>query len=182
MVKLKILLVTLLGVAGVASSYALADGGHHGDRNAATGTSGQCQRTFVHGTAAPQSLVVTVTKSGPQSSPFAPGQVITVAIGGAGDTVGIQAEGCANGSTLTARGAELRLRHQEQTGPVSTDGVTTNGRGHEHGHGHGHDHQTTTGATTTTGTTTDSTTTTTMNSTTTNSTTTDSTTTVTTSS
>ena len=132
--KMKVLLVTLLGFAGLGSSLALADGGkHHSQRDATTTTSTtttQCQRAVVFGTAGPQNLVVTVSKSN-HDSPFAPGQVITVSVGKSGDTVRVFAGGCVAGSTLTARSALV-------SGPP------------QH-HGWDHKGTTTTGSTTTTG-------------------------------
>ena len=131
--KLKIMLVTLLGFAGLGASYALADGGHHAGRDATTSTTTtQCQRAVVFGTAGPQNFVVTVTKSN-HSSPFAPGQVITVSVGKTGDQVRVFAGGCASGSTLSSRSA-----------------IVSAPWGHKGHDGDGH-HGTTTGSTTTTG-------------------------------
>jgi hypothetical protein len=127
---MKVLLVTLLGFAGLGTSFALADGGHHVGRDATTSTTTtQCQRAVVFGTAAPQSFVVTVQKSN-HNSPFAPGQVITVSVGKTGDTVRVFAGGCASGSTLNSRSAMV-------SGPW-------NHKGHDGDH-----HGTTTGSTTT---------------------------------
>ena len=145
MLKLKILLVAALGVAGIASSLALADGGHHSKRDAAPTT--QCQRVPLWGTAGPQTLTVTVTRSG-KHSPYAPGQVVTLAIGGSGDTVHVLALGCANGSTVNARGAMLNAftKHPVTVAPpTTTDGK--NGKGKDHD---GHHHTTTTSPVTTT--------------------------------
>jgi hypothetical protein len=87
-----------------------------------------------------------VTKAGEHSS-FAPGQVVTVTVGGAGQTVRVNAEGCATGSALTAREVEV---HAMSTRPVTTTGTTTTSTtattttskhgdddGGHHGH-HGH--------------------------------------------
>lgn len=176
--KLKVLLVTMLGVAGLGSSLALADGGEHHDvRGATTG----CTPTHVRGTASAVSLTVTVQKTN-AAGPFAPGQVITVSLGSPGDTIRLEAGGCADGSTLTAREAELHVLHQRSTTTNDTTATVTtadghghdsgHGHGHDDGHGRGHDHGGTTGASGVTGTTT-------TDSTTTDSTTTDSTTTTT---
>jgi hypothetical protein len=135
--KLKILIVTMLGVAGIGASFALANGGKdHGRRDATTSTSTtmtNCQHTVVFGTAAaPQSLVVTVQKSNWKNSPYAPGQVVTVAVGASGETVNVIALGCANGSTLTAHGAEIRVARDHHHGggafgnkPTTTTATTT---------------------------------------------------------
>lgn len=132
--KLKVMLVTLLGFAGLGTSFALADGGHHSTRDATTPTT-DCKRAVVFGTAAPQNLVVTVAKSN-RMSPFAPGQVITVSVGKPGDTVRVFAGGCASGSTLTSRSAIVSAPFNRK------------------GHGDGDHHGTTTSSTTTGSTTT----------------------------
>ncbi len=114
--KLKILIVTMLGVAGIGASFALANGGKEHSRRDATTSTTNCQHTVVFGTAAPQSLVVTVQKSNWKRSPYAPGQVVTVAVGASGDTVSVVALGCANGSTLTAKGAEIHVARNHHHG------------------------------------------------------------------
>lgn len=154
--KTRILLLPVLAVAGIGASYALANGGdHHNGRLQGTTTAGSCQRTHVHGTAAsPQTFVVTVAKAGNGSS-VAPGQVVTVSVGGAGQTVAVNVEGCLTGpSSLAAREAEL---HAFSTVTTSTTGTTTGGHGGDGGHHgrHHHGHKpptgTTTGTTTTSG-------------------------------
>ncbi len=149
--KARILLLPVLAFAGIGSSYALANGGdHHGGKDTTT-TAGSCQRTHLRGTVAtPQTFVVTVTKAGEGSS-VAPGQVVTVSVGQAGQTVTVNAEGCLTGpSTLAAKEAEL---HAFSTVTTSTTGTTTTGgHGDDDGHHHGHKPPTgTTTGTTTTG-------------------------------
>lgn len=101
--KLRILLFAVLAVAGAGASYALADGGHQEQ----AGTNASCQRAHVTGlAAAPQTLTVTVARSG-KDSPFAAGQVVTVSVGSAGQMVRVNVEGCVSGTSLTGRGAEL---------------------------------------------------------------------------
>jgi hypothetical protein len=142
-VKLKIVSLTAMAVAGLAASYALADkGGGPGHDNKPAGDPA-CKHAHVHGTlAAPQSLTVTVTKAG-KHDPFAPNQVVTVTLGATGQTVDVNAEGCtADGATLTARHAEL---HAHPTPPDPPAGPDTK---HDHGQ-----HTTTTTDTGTTGTT-----------------------------
>jgi hypothetical protein len=137
-VKLKIVSLTAMAVAGLAASYALADkGGRPGPDNKPAGDPA-CTHAHVHGTlAAPQSLTVTIAKAG-KHDPFAPNQVVTVTLGATGQTVDVNAEGCTtDGATLTARHAEL---HAHPTPPA--------------GHGHGNPHTTTTTDTGTTDTTT----------------------------
>ena len=150
--KLRILLLVLVGAAGVGASIALADSGKHG-RHADTSTTGttattgtsttpSCQRAHVLGTAsAPQTFTVTVTKSGGHSS-FAPGQVVTVTVGAAGQTVRVNAEGCATGSALTAGEVEVHAMSTKPTTTTTTSTTstsTTKGYGSgEHGRHHGH--------------------------------------------
>ena len=155
--KLRILMLVLVGAAGVGASIALGDAGKHGRHTdtstTATGTTTtpSCQRSRVFGTASsPQTFTVTVTKAGGHSS-FAPGQVVTVTVGDAGQTVWVNAEGCATASALTAREVEVHavsMKHVTTTGTTTTSTTsttsttTTQGRGDgEHnGHHHGHHH------------------------------------------
>lgn len=135
--KIRIMLLMLVGAAGVCASYALAnDGDGHGQKHVQT--TGSCQRGAVFGTASgPQTFTVTVTHAGGHST-FAPGQVVTVTVGTSGQPVRIAAEGCVSGSSVTARSAFVVGAKPAQT---TTTGTTT------------------TGSTTTTGTTTTTTTT-----------------------
>ncbi len=146
--KLRIVLLVLVGAAGVGASIALADSGKHGHNRstststATTGTSTtpSCQRAAVVGTASPQTFTVTVKKVGGHSS-LAPGQVVTVTVGGAGQTVWVGATGCLTGSSLAARGAEVRAMSTRPTTTTSstttsttTTGTTTTTHRHHHGH------------------------------------------------
>ena len=144
--KLRILMLVLVGAAGVGASIALADSGKHGrhtDTSTGTTTAPTCQRSHVFGTASsPQTFTVTVTKAGEHSS-FAPGQVVTVTVGAAGQTVRVNAEGCAASSALTAGAVEVHAmsttKHVTTTSTTST--TTTkygDGDGEHHGHHHGH--------------------------------------------
>jgi hypothetical protein len=140
-VKVKIVCLAAMALAGLAASYALADkGGRPGHDNAPTGDPA-CQHAHVHGTlAAPQSLTVTIAKAG-KHDPFAPNQVVTVTLGATGQTVDVNAEGCTtDGSTLTAKQAVLHVHPTPPDPPAGPDS--------EHGHGH-HDTTTTTDPTTT---------------------------------
>lgn len=119
--KLKALLMTAIGVVGLGSSIALADGGRH-DQKAGATTTGACTHTELRGTIAPQTLTVTVQRANRHSG-LLPNQVVTVSVGGSGDTVRLTATGCLAGSTLTARGAELRVwkgAHHHGDGKHST--------------------------------------------------------------
>jgi len=151
--KLKIVLLALIGAAGATSSFALADPSHgHGDND---GKKDQgCKRAVVFGTAAaPQSFTVTVTHANRHST-FQTGDVVTVSLGAQGQTVALTGVGCAAGSTLQADTALLRVRMARP--PHTTTAETTTGDG---GKGHHHPGGTTTTTTTTSETTTSDTTT-----------------------
>jgi hypothetical protein len=125
--KLKVFLITIIGVAGLGSSIALADGGHH---EGAKTTTSHCTHAEVHGTLAPQTFTVTVQKANRHSG-LKKGDTVTVSVGGTGDTVVISAGGGAQGSALTSRGAVLRVWHgkhhdgHETTTTTATAGTTT---------------------------------------------------------
>ena len=146
--KLKIVLLALIGAAGATSSFALADSGH--GRGHTDGKKDQaCKRAVVFGTAAaPQSFTVTVTHAN-RHSQFQNGDVVTVSLGAQGQTVALTGVGCADGSTLQAGTALLHVRMVRP--PHTTTVATTTG---DRGNGHHHP-----GGTTTTGTTTSDTTT-----------------------
>ena len=138
--KLRVLLLAIVGLVGGGASYALADGGHGSQQGLPAGTNSSCQEAHVIGTvAAPQTFTVTVTKSG-KDSPFTTGQVVTVSVGSTGQMVRVNVEGCSTGSTLSAKEAEL---HVVRSSPTASghDAVGDAGDG---------DHQSTTQSTTTT--------------------------------
>jgi hypothetical protein len=147
-VKLRIVLLVLVGAAGVGASIALAGSGNHGHNStststATTGTSTMpsCQRAHVIGTtSAPQTFTVTVTKTGGHSS-LAPGQVVTVTVGAAGQTVRVNAEGCATDSSVAAKEVEVhafRAPPPTTSTTTSTSTTTTTQGNGEHHHHHGH--------------------------------------------
>jgi hypothetical protein len=151
--KLKIVLLALVGAAGATASFALAAPSHHG-RGHENGKKDQpCSRAVVFGTAAPQSFTVTVTHAGWHSS-FHTGDVVTVSVGGQGQDVAVSGFGCANGSTLQASAALLHVRFTENHGGTSetttTEPTTTGdrGKGRHHHDPHGGTTSTTTGTTT----------------------------------
>jgi hypothetical protein len=158
--KARFLLLPVLALAGLGASYALANNGkpQHGKFESTSTTGSSCQHVHGFGTASsPQTVVVTVTKSGPNGS-IAPGQVVTVSVGGSGQTVAASFDGCLTGaSSVAGRGVSLRsFTPRTTTGTTSTSTTTTGGKGHgdddqggHHGHHHGHQPPTTTGTTTT---------------------------------
>jgi hypothetical protein len=135
--KLKIVLLALIGAAGATSSFALADSGH--GRGHTDGKKDQaCKRAVVFGTAAaPQSFTVTVTHANRHST-FQKGDVVTVSLGAQGQTVAVTGFGCSDGSTLQAGTALLRVRM-----------VSDDGKGHHHPGGSTTTSNTTTSDTTT---------------------------------
>jgi len=169
-VRLKILLLIGTAAAGMGASYALADGGRGHHHALLAAAKGSCQRAHLLGTvAAPQTLTVTVTRSGHDSG-FASGQVVTVSLGSSGGMVRVDVAGCGDGSTLAANEAELHAvmpppakghhwRDYHGDGDHKTTTTTTTGASTTTTTGDSH--TTTTGDSTTTGesgTTTDSTT------------------------
>jgi hypothetical protein len=118
----------------------------------------------VFGTAAaPQSFTVTVTHANRHST-FHNGDVVTVSLGAQGQTVAVTGFGCANGSTLQAGTALLRVRMANP--PHATTAATTtgdSGKGHHHPGGTTTTSNTTTSDTTTSDTTTSDSTTSTSN-------------------
>jgi len=158
--KARILFLPVLALAGLGASYALANNGkpQHGKFQSTSTTGSSCQRVHGFGTAStPQTVVVTVTKAGPNGS-IAPGQVVTVSVGGAGQTVAASFDGCLTGaSSVAGRSAMLHaFTPRTTTGTTSTGTTTTSNSGHgdddhgsKHSHHHGHQPPTTTGTTTT---------------------------------
>jgi hypothetical protein len=157
--KLKIVLLALVGAAGATASFALAAPSHHGRGHEKNSAKDQpCSRAVVFGaTTGPQSFTVTVKHAG-RHSQFKVGDVVTVSVGAPGQNVEVTGLGCANGSTLQAGAALLRVRLARNPGTTtetsSTQTSTTGdqGKGRHHHDPHG-------GTTTTSGTTTSDTTT-----------------------
>ena len=124
--RLKLLLATVF-VAGLGASYALADDGH-GQK---AGDHGSCTEVHVHGTVAAQTLTVTLDK-GSHRLNLAPGAQVVLQLGGAGQTVRVNAEACSTqtgttttaASTLQVKSAELKAR-KTQTTTTTAQGTTT---------------------------------------------------------
>lgn len=122
--KLRIALLIAVGIAGLGTSIALADGGHGKSSDA-----GGCQHAQLSGSVAgPQSFTVTVTKAGKHGN-FTAGQVVTVSLGATGQTVRFHGEGCVGtDGTLTVREAELhgqRAHSHDGEGGTTTTATTT---------------------------------------------------------
>jgi hypothetical protein len=155
--KLKLMIMCALFAAGVFASFALADGGNHGQK------ASDCREVHISGTIAPQTLAVTVDKASDKSL-IAAGTQLSLAVGTTGQTVRVKAEACSTGAAgaplvLTVKQVELRVSPaQTATTETGTTGTTTTKHGDEHGNKDGEKHHT--GVTTTTATTTAATTTT----------------------
>jgi len=158
--KARILFLPVLALAGLGASYALANNGkpQHGKFQSTSTTGSSCRRVHAFGTASnPQTVVVTVTKAGGNGS-LAPGQVVTVSVGGAGQTVAASFDGCLTGaSSVAGRSASLRAFAPRTTTGTTSTGTTTTGKksrgdgghGGRHGRHHGPKPPPTTGTTTT---------------------------------
>ncbi len=114
--KLKLLLLIVAGAAGVGASYAVA-----------ASTKGpnppHCRPVHFHGTmASPSTFVITVQKAGPKDV-VTTGQVVTLTLGGSGQSVVADAEACATGTGPTAT---LAGRHVNiHVTPPAPPGKTT---------------------------------------------------------
>jgi|SRR5579862_6377443 len=115
--KLKALLLVALAVAGVGASIAVADNGNGNDQ----GDNNGCRALHISGTVAPQTFVITVSHAG-KNGPAA-GSTVTVAIGGAGQTVRANVGECTStgvtgtttSSTTTVRSVDLRAFETQTT-------------------------------------------------------------------
>ena len=156
--KLKALLLVAFAAAGVGASIAVADNGKGNEQ----GDNHGCRAVEIFGTVAPQTFVITVTHGGKQGP--ATGSTVTVTIGGTGQTVRANVNGCTNGggagttttttSSTTVRSVDLRASQTPSTTTTTTTESTTgkhqgddNGKGDNDKDDHG---GTTSTATTTT--------------------------------
>jgi hypothetical protein len=117
--RLKLLLVTIFA-AGLGASYALADDGH-GDGNS-QGHDNHCGELHVRGTVGPQTFTVTLTRDSKRLNLTAGSQVV-VTMGGTGQTVSFNAEGC---STTSGSATQLQAKQAElHAGNTHTDESST---------------------------------------------------------
>lgn len=126
--KFKAVLLVVCAVAGIGASIALADNGNGNSQGDDHGDNGKaCRDQHVSGTVGPQTFTITVTK-GEHHGSIAPGSTVVVTIGGTGQTVRANVEGC-TGSTgttttaLTVRSVELKAAEVKTT---TTPTTTTN--------------------------------------------------------
>jgi len=162
LMKLKLMVMCALFVAGVFASFALAEGGTHAKQ-----ADPNCREVHISGTIAPQTLAVTVDRAN-EKALIPAGTQLSLAVGATGQTVRVKAEACATGTgsslVLTVKQVDLRPARMTttQTGTTQAEttqtGTTSKKHEGEHGDHHGHNGGTTTSttrvATTTTGTTT----------------------------
>ena len=121
--RFKLLLFTVF-VAGVGASLALAESGKPKDTGPA------CSLVHLEGTAAPQSLTMTVSHSGPAGA-VAAGTQVTLSVGATGQTVRVNAEACASGSSFVVKSLELHpVKSHTSDGTTTTK---TGGDGDRHG-------------------------------------------------
>ena len=132
--KLKMLLLAVFA-AGFAASLALAGDGKKHDN----GTGNGCAEAHVSGTIAAQSLAVTLDRASEKLG-LASGSVVTLALGGTGQTVRVNVEACATGTgsatQLVVRGLELKVKTARTE--TTTTGTTTGKHDDEHGNNGAH--------------------------------------------
>jgi hypothetical protein len=119
-VKLKIMVLVVLGVAGAAASFALgANGSSHGHKAA-------CRRTVLVGTASvPQSFTVTLSRTWRHTS-LKPGQSVHVTMGSSGQTIRFTGVGCVgDDGTVTVDVAGFQVVQQRGNRGGGTTTTTT---------------------------------------------------------
>lgn len=119
--KLKIMVMMALGVAGAGASFALgADGSSHGHKPA-------CHRTVLVGTASvPQSFDVTLTRTWRHTS-LKPGQSVHVTMGSSGQSIRFTGVGCVGDDgtvTVDVAGFQVVQHHDHRGGSTTTTGST----------------------------------------------------------
>ena len=119
--KLKIVVLMLLGVAGAGASFALADnGGPHGH-------GAPCRHTVLVGTASvPQSFTITLSRTWRHTS-LKPGQSVNVTMGSSGQAIRFTGVGCvADDGTVTVSVAGFQVvQHHGRDGGTPTTASTT---------------------------------------------------------
>ena len=123
--RLKLLLVTVFA-AGLGASYALADDGHGNQGQGDHGS--KCTEVHVNGTAAAQTLTVTLDK-GSKRLNLAPGSQVMLQLGGTGQTLRVNAEACStttgSSTQLLVKSAELRAKKIKDTTTTTTQAAAT---------------------------------------------------------
>ena len=120
--KLKIIVLMLLGVAGAGASFALADPGTGHGHNP------PCHRTVIVGTAAvPQSFDITLSRTWRHTS-LKPGQSVHATMGSSGQTIRFTGIGCvADDGTvsLSLAGFQVAQQHGHHDGAGTTTTTTS---------------------------------------------------------
>jgi hypothetical protein len=119
--RLKLLLVVTVFAAGLGASYALAGNGggnSQGDHN--------CREVHVNGTVGPQTYTVTLTRDSKRLNLKA-GATVVVTIGGTGQTVRFNGEGCSSttGTTTATTFNEAEIHAFTPKVHSTTGGTTT---------------------------------------------------------
>lgn len=119
--KLKLLVVLAVFAAGLGASYALADNGN-GDSQ---GGDHHCREVHVNGTVGPQTYTVTLTRDSRRLNLKA-GATVVVTVGGTGQTVRFNGEGCSSttGTTTSTTFNEAEI-HAFTPRTTTTGGTTT---------------------------------------------------------
>jgi hypothetical protein len=116
--RLKLLLATVFA-AGLGASYALADNGNGNQGNGDHGS--KCTEVHVNGTAAAETLTVTLDK-GLKRLNLAAGSEVVLQVGGTGQTVRVNAEAC---STTTGSSTQLQVKSAELKAKTTKTTTTT---------------------------------------------------------
>jgi len=119
--RLKLLLVVTVFAAGLGASYALADSGDgnsQGDHH--------CQEVHVNGTVGPQTYTVTLTRDSKRLNLKA-GATVVVTVGGTGQTVRFNGEGCSSttGTTTSTTFNEAEIHAFTPRTHTTSTGTTT---------------------------------------------------------
>jgi hypothetical protein len=122
--KVQLLLVTVFA-AGLGASFAFADGGNGQKGGGDHGS--KCTGVHVNGTVAAQTLTVTLDQ-GSKRLNLAAGSQVVLQLGGAGQTVRVNAEACStttgSATTYQVKSAELKARKTTTT-TTTAQGTTT---------------------------------------------------------
>ena len=123
--KFQLLLVTVFA-AGLGASFAFADDGNGKQGDGDHGS--KCTEVHVNGTVAAQTLTVTLDR-GSKRLNLAAGSQVVLQLGGAGQTVRVNAEACSTttgtATTYQVKSAELKARKTKTTTTTTAQGTTT---------------------------------------------------------
>jgi hypothetical protein len=125
--KLKITILAAVFAAGMTASFAFAHGpGKGSDDGHGKNKEGKCTHVHLRGTIAPQTLGVTLATASKKLSSAA-GTTVQVALGAAGQTVRIDAEGCqvVSGTSTVIEVRELHAKVRAPKPAATTTAVTT---------------------------------------------------------